>query len=222
MRARATEVLSGLPQPVAGDVSAADRTGSPAEARGASGGVAPEPADADLVAAACAGDPTAFEALVARHMRRAFAVAYRVLGQRQDAEDVVQDGFVAALAKIETFDRSRPFAPWLLRIVANRAINARRARALRQAEPIPPDVTSGSASPLDAAERGELRARLEHALAQLPDQKRWIVELFEIDGFTGPEIAVMLQMAEGTVRWHLHQARHTLRAALGTVASRRP
>ena len=168
----------------------------------------------ELIEATCRGETDAFEALVARHLSRALAVAYRVVGQREDAEDVVQDAFLAALVKIETFDRGRPFAPWLLRIVANRAINLRKARSLRRTELIDADTTSDAASPFDEAVRSELRGELQRALAGLPEQQRWIVELFEIDGFTGPEIAEMLDMPEGTVRWHVHQGRHALRAAL--------
>ena len=65
-----------------------------------------------------------------------------------------------------------------------------------------------------------MRGELQRALARLPEQQRWIVELFEIEGFSGPEIAAMLEIAEGTVRWHLHQARQTLRATLGRSAVR--
>ena len=170
--------------------------------------------ETDLIDAARGGSSSAFETLVERHMRRAFAVAYRLLAQRQDAEDVVQDAFLAALQKLDTFERGRPFAPWLLRIVANRALNARKARAVRHTEPIPPAVVSQDASPYDVTRRGELRDELERALRRLPEQQRAIVELFEIDGFTGPEIAGMLDMADGTVRWHLHEARRTLRETL--------
>jgi RNA polymerase sigma-70 factor (ECF subfamily) len=170
--------------------------------------------EADLIDAARTGDAEAFDELVRRHMRRAFAVAYRVLGQRQDAEDVVQDAFVAALVKLDSFERGRPFGPWLLRIVANRGINLRKSRALRHTEPIPERAESRETSPLEAAERSELRDGLRRALEELPEQQRLIVALFELDGFTSPEIAEMLDMAEGTVRWHLHQARQALRAAL--------
>src|SRR5215204_202047 len=58
------------------------------------------------------GDATAFDELVRRHMRRAYAVAYRVLRHPQDAEDLVQDAFLLALRKIDTLERGRPFAPW--------------------------------------------------------------------------------------------------------------
>jgi RNA polymerase sigma-70 factor (ECF subfamily) len=182
--------------------------------------VAADAAEADLIDAARGGSGTAFEALVERHMRRAFAVAYRLLAQRQDAEDVVQDAFLAALQKLDTFERGRPFGPWLLRIVANRALNVRKARALRRTEPVPATVVSHDASPYDVTRRSELRGDLERALESLPEQQRSIVQLFEIDGFTGPEIAAMLDMADGTVRWHLHEARRTLRAALETTGKR--
>src|SRR5688572_21161531 len=88
------------------------------------------PAEAALIDAVKAGDAAAFDELVGRHMRHAFAVAYRLLGQRQDAEDVVQEGFMAALLKIDTFERGRPFGPWLLRIVANRALKDRKSTRL--------------------------------------------------------------------------------------------
>lgn len=176
-------------------------------------------AEAALVDAVRSGNVAAFDDLVEQHMRRAFAVAWRVLGHRQDAEDVVQESFLAALQKIDTFERGRPFSPWLLRIVANRAINLRKARALRQTDEYPPDVVSGGESPVTAAERSELRRELERALRQLPEQQRWIVQLFELDGFSGAEIADLLEMAEGTVRWHLHEARRSLRKVLGHFSS---
>jgi RNA polymerase sigma-70 factor (ECF subfamily) len=175
-----------------------------------------------LIEATRRGDPSAFEALLGRHLSRALAVAYRLLGQREDAEDVVQDAFLAALVKIDTFEAGRPFAPWLLRIVANRAINLRKSRTLRQTDAIPPDVRSREASPFEEAVRHELRDRLQRALTALPAPQRWVVELFELDGFTGPEIAQMLDMAEGTVRWHLHEARRALRSALSSPQTRVP
>lgn len=171
-------------------------------------------AETALIDAARRGDAAAFDRLVERHMRRAYAVAYRLLDHRQDAEDLVQDAFMAALAKLDTFERGRRFGPWLMRIVVNRGLNVRKARALRRTEPIPPTIPLNGASPLESAERSELRSRIERAVAELPEKQRLIVQLFELDGFTSPEIAGMLDMAEGTVRWHVHQARQSLRAAL--------
>jgi RNA polymerase sigma-70 factor (ECF subfamily) len=218
MRAIAVEAMGTLPARTDGSGA-----GRHAPMTGAAAATAPHlgaRAEASLVEAVQAGDHAAFNELVDRHLRRAFAVAYRLLGQRQDAEDIVQDSFLAALTKIDTFEVGRPFAPWLFRIVANRALNLRKSRALRQAEPISASASSGGESPMDAAERSERRQALRRALAQLPEQQRWIVELFEIDGFTSPEIAQMLDIAEGTVRWHVHAARQTLRATLARFAVR--
>ena len=91
---------------------------------------------------------------------------------------------------------------------------------MRHAEPIPDGVASSGESPAEAAERSELRASCSARSPSCPKQQRWVVELFEIDGFTGPEIAAMLEMADGTVRWHLHEARQTLRTVLAHFAVR--
>ena len=72
------------------------------------------------------------------------------------------------------------------------------------------------------AERTQLRERLEAAVSVLPERQRAIVKLFELEGFSSPEIAEMLELSDGTVRWHLHQARQTLRQALAPFARRNP
>lgn len=160
------------------------------------------------------GDAGAFDALVGRHMRRAFGVAYRLLEHREDAEDLVQEAFLAALERIDTFQPGRAFAPWFFRILVNRGLNARKARSLRATEEIPDTAAGGGASPEREAERAELRDGLRAAMAGLPDRQRTVVQLFELEGFTSPEIAGILEISEGTVRWHLHEARRALRQAL--------
>jgi len=181
---------------------------------------ATEIADEELVERLRSGDAAAYDLLVTRHMRRAFSIAYRVLGQREDAEDLVQDAFLAALEKIDTFQEGRRFAPWFYRILVNRGLNARKSRSLRQTEALPADLSGPGDSPLHHAERAELRERLETAMAALPDRQKTIVRLFELEGFTSPEIAEILEVSDGTVRWHLHQARQTLRAALAPFVRR--
>lgn len=162
------------------------------------------------------GDRDAFGILVQRHIRRAFAVAYRVLDNREDAEDLVQDAFVVALDRIDTFDVERPFAPWFLRIVTNRALNARKSRALRETHVFSEDIAACAPSPQRVTEQAEARERLHRAMARLSERQRLVVQLFELDGFATPEIAAMLEIAEGTVRWTLHEARKALRAALAS------
>jgi RNA polymerase sigma-70 factor (ECF subfamily) len=173
--------------------------------------------DAALVERVRGGDVAAYDALVVRHMRRAHAVAFRLLRSREDAEDLVQDAFIQALDKIDSFDTTRPFAPWFFRILTNRGLNARQSRALRTVSEIPDDAASHGESPETSAERGELRARLREAVAALPERQQQIVQLFEIDGWTSSEIAATLGIADGTVRWHVHEARRILREALAPL-----
>jgi RNA polymerase sigma-70 factor, ECF subfamily len=176
--------------------------------------------DEDLVARVRGGEVAAYDGLVSRHMRSAFSVAFRLLGQREDAEDLVQDAFMVALEKIETFREGHRFAPWFFRILVNRGLNARKARSLRQTDALPAEVSSGGPSPHTEAERSELRDQLTAALATLPERQQTIVKLFELEGFTSPEIAEILELSDGTVRWHLHQARQTLRKDLAPFARR--
>src|SRR6185436_16580320 len=145
--------------------------------------------EAALVERVRAGDGAAFETLVNRYMRRAFSVAYRLMGQKEDAEDLVQDAFMAVLQRVDTFQAGRPFGPWFFRILVNRGLNARKARTLRAVDEIPETAAHRGPSPERDAERGELRERLKRAMDTLPDRQRTIVQLFELEGFAGPEIA---------------------------------
>lgn len=173
--------------------------------------------DALLIERVRRGDGAAYGELVTRHMQRAFSIAYRILEHREDAEDVVQDAFIQALEKIDTLERARPFRPWFHRIVVNRALNVRRARSIRATESIPPHTAAAGSSPDTDADRGELRGRLRAALDALPERQRVIVQLADVEGLASTEIAQILDIADGTVRWHLHQARRRLRVALRSL-----
>jgi RNA polymerase sigma-70 factor, ECF subfamily len=175
----------------------------------------PDPEEAAAIVRAQQGETEQFELLVRRYMRGAFAVAFRLLGHRQDAEDVVQEAMLAALANIRTFDTTRRFGPWLYRIVVTRGLNFRKSRARRQTESLDRDqFASAEAGPAVGAERAALREAVQDALARLPERQRMVVQLFELDGFSGAEIAAMLGIPPGTVRWHLHEARRSLRDLL--------
>lgn len=176
--------------------------------------------DSELVERVRAGDGAAYDLLVSRHMRRAYAVAYRLLGQREDAEDLVQDAFLAALEKIDTFKEGRSFAPWFYRILVNRGLNSRKSRSLRRMDALPPEISDSSRSPLRDTERAELREKLVDVLGMLPPRQKTIVEMFEVEGFSSLEIAEVFGLSDGTVRWHLHQARAKLREALGPYVRR--
>jgi len=85
---------------------------------------------------------------------------------------------------------------------------------------LPPEIVDASCSPLRETERAELRETLKSVLATLPPRQKSIVELFELEGFSSLEIAEILGLSDGTVRWHLHQARAKLREALGPFVRR--
>ncbi|MEX2572403.1 MAG: RNA polymerase sigma factor [Gemmatimonadota bacterium] len=177
--------------------------------------------DTELATRVQQGDAVAFDVLVGRHMQRAFSVALRLLGQRQDAEDLVQEAFLATLQKIDSFDTDREFSPWFYRILVNRCLNARKARSRRSSVDLPAETASSVASPLLETERSELRRHLTRALDVLPARQRTIVTMFDLEGFSSPEIAETLGISDGTVRWHLHQARRVLRKELEPFVRRK-
>jgi RNA polymerase sigma-70 factor, ECF subfamily len=170
--------------------------------------------EAALVARAVAGDRAAFGTLVERYAAVARRVARAVLGNPEDADDAAQDAMLSALVKLDQYDPRRPFGPWLLRIVANAATDRRRRRTVRRVEPLDIALTAGGARPDATAERRALSERLRQALAELPARRRMAVVLFDVEGYSHAEIAVILRIPEGTVRSEVFHARRRLRALL--------
>jgi RNA polymerase sigma-70 factor, ECF subfamily len=170
--------------------------------------------NAELVELARNGDSTAFEALVRRHFRAAFGVALGVLGEPAEAEDATQDAFVTALERLDDCDPVR-FTAWFLRIVRNQAISALRRRSVRIAAPleVANNTASGSDPALETA-RSRLRERLTAAIGRLPERQREVLLLHDLEGYRHREIAELLGMPEGTVRYTLFQARRAARALL--------
>lgn len=173
--------------------------------------------DVLLVERVLDGDAEAYGELVSRHMRRAFSIAYRILEHREDAEDVVQDSFLRALERLDTLHRGRPFGPWFHRIVVNQSLNYRRKRVVRATQPLAEDMVAAGLNPEQQTTRAALHERLRNALDTLPERQRMIVQLAELEGMTSAQIAEVLDVAPGTVRWHLHQARDALRVVLAPL-----
>jgi RNA polymerase sigma-70 factor, ECF subfamily len=176
-----------------------------------------ELSDSELAERVQKGDQPAFSELVKRYMRRAFSVAYRLMRQREDAEDLVQETFVTVHQKINTFDTGRPFGPWFFRVLVNKGINARKSRQIRSTEPVPPDARDAGASPAQTLERREISQAFGKAFDSLTERQQMVVRLFELEGFSSAEIGEILDLSDGTVRWHLHQARMSLREALAPL-----
>jgi len=173
--------------------------------------------DRELVERVKHGDASAYDTLVRRHLDRATRIARRLLGNVEDAEDLVQEAFMRALDRLGSFDSTRAFGPWFYKLLINAGINARKARALRAAEPERGDAPSRGASPLEFTERHEIRERFAAALAALPPRQRLVVSMVEVDGLSTTEIAESLGISPETVRWHHHQARQSLRAMLAAL-----
>ena len=161
-----------------------------------------------LVGAAQEGSADAVGALYSAHWRRAHRAAYLIVHDRAAAEDVAQDAFLAAVDALDRFDRRRPFAPWLHRIVVNRALDwARRESLRRRVDP---------AAELEGTElRGpELGDELMAALRELPPEQRAVVVLRHLLEYTPGEIASMLELPRGTVNSRLRRALDDLRETI--------
>lgn len=177
-----------------------------------------EESDTELVAQVREGSREAAGRLVERYLRACRAVALSVVGDLSGAEDVCQDAFVYAIGRIDDCRDPSRFAGWLLQIVRNRSRNfVRDSKAGRMVEVTSVPLQATGPSPARHAEIAEMRDRLLAALATLPEDRREVVLLHDLEGWTHREIAERLDLPEGTVRSHLHHARRTLRAYLQTT-----
>jgi RNA polymerase sigma-70 factor (ECF subfamily) len=165
--------------------------------------------------AAQAGSLGDLERLYRAHWPAAHRAAYLVVHDAAAAEDIAQEAFLAALRALDRFDRRRPFAPWLHRIVVNRAIDWSRARTLRRevdAERVPEPFAGVLGEPprADPVFSDEVMA----ALATLTPEHRAVVVLRHLLEYTPGEIARMLDLPRGTVNSRLRRALDQLEAEL--------
>ncbi|HEX6306815.1 MAG TPA: sigma-70 family RNA polymerase sigma factor [Longimicrobiales bacterium] len=172
--------------------------------------------DTRLVLRAREGDREAFEALVRRYLKSAYAVALAELADPRDAEDAVQDSFITALERLDDCRDPAAFAGWLRRIVRNRARSVRRRERIRDTDALErADNRASGQDPARDLDRSELRQRLESALQGLTEVQRRVVLMHDLEGYRHRDIAVELDIPEGTVRSHLFFARRALREVLG-------
>jgi RNA polymerase sigma-70 factor (ECF subfamily) len=182
--------------------------------------------DAELVRRWHAGDASAFEGLVRRHERRVFGLVYRMLGNRQEAEDVAQEAFLALHRHGHRFRGDARFSTFVYRVAANAALNRRRTLGRRRAreealshrQDAGDDLPSTPRDPEDAASGVEIQARVQAALLGLPQDLRMAVVLYDIEGQSYGEIAQVLRIPEGTVKSRIHRARTALRERLKAFA----
>ena len=171
------------------------------------------------------GDIGGLETLIARHQLRAVRAAYFIMQDEQLAEDVVQETFLRIYRRIQQFDESKPFEPYLMRSVVNAALNVIR----KQARETTLDGEGGrleallsqAASVESQAEFAELKRAILAAVAALPIRQRTaVVQRYYLE-MSEAEMAAALEAAPGTVKWLLSTARARLRTLLGSERSAR-
>jgi RNA polymerase sigma-70 factor (ECF subfamily) len=181
--------------------------------------LSPREADKDLLSRVASGDHQALKALYGQVSDRAMSIALRVVKDRSEAEDVVQEAFVEVWKRANQFDASRGgAAAWVITIARNRAIDRVRAkgssaRTIQGAasEPAAPPAPA----PLEIAEQRRDRDRVLDALGRLPAEQRRAVELAYFDGLTQSEIASETKEALGTVKTRIRLAMAKLADMLG-------
>jgi RNA polymerase sigma-70 factor (ECF subfamily) len=157
-----------------------------------------------------------FAGLVQQHLRRVFAVLYRIVGNSADAQDLAQDVFLKAFQRRQQLRDPDRVLPWLLRIAANAAIDFQRSRTAERQDPW--DDTLEPRSPEISAEsrlvQEERGKRLHRALRLLSPKERAAIVLRDLEGFSGAEVAGALGCSRITVRAHIASARIKLRRIL--------
>jgi RNA polymerase sigma-70 factor, ECF subfamily len=174
--------------------------------------------DGELVGRAKTGDRGAFGQLVLRHQRRVFALGLRWFRNADDADDLVQETFVRAWRALDRFDETRPFAPWLLTIAANRA-RTMLGRA-RPSEELHDSIMWEGPSPAEDAERARLESDVQTAMKTLPQEQRVVLHMRAVESLSYREISDALDIPIGTVMSRLARAREEMRRKLGRVAER--
>ncbi|MFL5579138.1 MAG: RNA polymerase sigma factor [Gemmatimonadaceae bacterium] len=184
--------------------------------------------DADVVVLAQKGQETAFRELVRRYERPVFSLVYRMVRDRETAEDLAQETFIKVLNHIDRYRPEFKLSSWLFKIANNVAIDHLRKRhvdtismdgsphatSATEIEATSFDVSVAQETPLEELESRELGTAIERAIAKLRPEYRSCIMLRHVEGRSYEEIAATLDLPLGTVKTYIHRARHQLRDAL--------
>ncbi|MCU0617866.1 MAG: sigma-70 family RNA polymerase sigma factor [Gemmatimonadaceae bacterium] len=184
--------------------------------------------DADVVRLAQEGRERAFRELVRRYERPVFSLVYRMVRDRETAEDLAQDAFIKVLNHIDRYSPEFKFSSWIFKIANNVAIDHLRRRRLdtismdgsphasnaAEVEASTFDIAADQESALDELTAKELGNAIEDAIGRLRPEYRACIMLRHVEGRSYEEIASTLDLPLGTVKTYIHRARHELRRAL--------
>ena len=172
---------------------------------------------AEFVSRLRTGDPRAFEELVRTQQHRVYGLALRMLGNAAEAQDVAQEAFLRAHRGLADFRGDARLSTWLYSIVSRLCLNrlaGSERRLARHGDETLARLADASPRPDQALERGELEEALHRAITELPEERRIVVVLRDVEGLAYEEIAEVLTLPVGTVRSRLHRARLDLKEKL--------
>ena len=184
------------------------RPGPPSSSNNATGG------DADLLARCRAGEVDAFEVLYRQHAGRIFALASRLAGSVDHGEDLLQEIFLQAYRKLDSFKGESALGTWLYRLALNHCLDFVRSRQVRNRQVTDTLDDERSFQPVAARETPISRIDLDRAIARLPEGCRKAFVLHDVEGFDHKEVGKLLGIAEGTSKSQVFKARTKLRAWL--------
>ena len=174
----------------------------------------------ELIRLASGGDPAAFETLMSAHESRMYAVALRMCGSREDAQDCLQEAMIRVYRAMSSFKGQSSFATWVYRITMNSCLDELRRRKNRTATSLDALLDNGFApsDENDTPERhslqNEQRRCIERAIAELPEDMRSAIVLRDIQGCSYEEIAQVLDANVGTIKSRISRGRERLRSVL--------
>lgn len=167
------------------------------------------------------GDLGSFERLIEKYQQVAYNIAYRMVGNEEDAKDITQEAFIKVFKSIVSFREDSSFSTWLYRIVMNTCKDELRKKKLKVIS-IDRDIEVGESSvnfeipdhtysPEAIYEKKQLHAMLSQALTDLPEQNRIVVIMRDVQGFSYEDIAECINIPVGTVKSRINRGRHMLR-----------
>jgi RNA polymerase sigma-70 factor, ECF subfamily len=179
--------------------------------------------DLALVERCRQGDLGAFDEVYRAHSRKLYGLAVRMLGNPADAEDMLQEIFLAAHRKLDSFRGESALGTWLYRLAVNLCLDylrSRTGRAIHMTDALADDPVLADASSHRLAERAVTKMDLERAIAQLPEGCRTAFLLHDVQGLEHQEVGEIMGIAEGTSKSQVHKARMRLRTLLSRASSR--
>ncbi len=177
-----------------------------------------DPIERRAIEAVKNGDAGSYDFLVSKYMKRVVSIAWGIVRNASDAEDLAQEAFVKAFRTIGRFRSGEPFGPWIFRIVTNLALDTLKHRTRFRHEEISETEPAARRDGADLpALSNELSRRIDDAIESLPEMQRVVARLHLVEQFDHSEIADMTGLTQGTVRSHLSLARGKLKEKLADL-----